>query len=78
MTDYNPTNDPRVYEGSFTRDQIIENDEGLAFYIEGKWIPVPTATRLMLCHPGSFQMMLVVGDWLVPMEPLVDKQLIGD
>ena len=73
MTGYNPTNDPRVYEGTFTEDQIIVNDEGLAFYMEGKWIPVPTATRTVIVHPDSFQLMLVVGNWWVPLEPLQDR-----
>jgi hypothetical protein len=73
MTDYNPTNDPRVYVGTFSEDQIIQNDEGIAFYLDGKWIPVPTSMRTVIVHPDSFQMMIVVGEWLVPLEPLQDR-----
>ena len=73
MTDYNPTNDPRVYVGTFSEDQIIQNDEGIAFYLDRKWIPVPSSTRTVIVHPESFQMMIVVGEWLVPLEPLQDR-----
>jgi hypothetical protein len=73
MTDYNPTNDPHVYEGTFSEDQIIQNDEGVAFYLDGNWIPVPTSTQTILCHPDSFQMMIVVGKWLVPLESVQDR-----
>lgn len=78
MNRYNPTDDPQVYEGTFDKDQIIENDEGVAFYIEGEWISVPRSTRMVIIHPKSFQPMLVVGKWLVPIEPLVDKLAVGD
>jgi hypothetical protein len=73
MTNYNPTNDPNVYDGTFSEDQIIQNDEGIAFYLDGNWIPVPTATRTVIVHSESFQMMIVVGKWLVPLEPLQDR-----
>jgi hypothetical protein len=67
MTNYNLTNDPNVYDGTFSEDQIIQNDEGIAFYLDGNWIPVPTATRTVIVHSESFQMIIVVGKWFVPL-----------
>jgi hypothetical protein len=78
MRKYNPSNDPNVYEGTFSEDQIIKIDGGRSFYIEGEWIPVYDATHRIIAHPHSFQAMLVVGKWLVPLEPLVDKQALED